>query len=242
MWESLNASIKVHLLITWDCYLFFYYKGKWKTLSDFGAVGSENAPKVFVSSNKTPSFIVSAASHLHPLSHGPTSLPSEKCTEQYKVAGSRSSLFLPELASHTAYLMSNWGAALTVRRGWRGGDTPEANVKEPFHWLFDTPVVLPVSHTSTLTFSLAFCRRVLIYIALDSPRVAATAAVLVQRPVYRSRMVTECEFWTAAGVAERGVTANPRVWIRPLSWHVLMFHVFTRMHKYQPVTASHINT
>lgn len=120
MWESLNASIKVHLLIAWDCYLFFYYKGKWKTFSDFGAVGSENAPKVFVSSNKTPSFIVSAASHLHPLSHGPTSLPSEKCTEQYKVAGSRSSLFLPELASHTAYLMSNWGAALTVRRGWGG--------------------------------------------------------------------------------------------------------------------------
>lgn len=132
MWESLNASIKVHLLITWDCYLFFYYKGKWKTLSDFGAVGSENAPKVFVSSNKTPSFIVSAASHLHPLSHGPTSLPSEKCTEQYKVAGSRSSLFLPELASHTAYLMSNWGAALTVRRGWGGGIPLRQMSRSPF--------------------------------------------------------------------------------------------------------------
>ena len=160
-------------------------------------------------------------------------LTGTKYLDQDPLFSCQSSRVIQHIWCQTEALRSQWG---------RGKNTPEANVKEPFHWLFDTPVALPVSCTNTHTFSLTLCCQVPLYIASDLPRVAA-AVVLVKQPVFRSHIVTvECEFWAEARVGERGGTADTESELDPFSWHVLMFYVFTLVHKYQPVAASHINT
>lgn len=120
--------------------------------------------------------------------------PSEKCVDQYKAAGSGSSLFLPEhTKSHDVIAVKPRLCGL--REGGAaggGGNTPEAKVKEPFHWLFENSC-RPAS---------CLCQ-VFLYITLDlpPPRVAAAAAAAaaaasLKQPVLRSHIGTECEFWT----------------------------------------------
>ncbi len=88
----------------------------------------------------------------HPPSSGPTHLPNEKCIDHYRVVGIEP-LSFPARA-HESYSMFD----VKVRRSAHsetGKNTPEANVKEPFHWLFDTPVSLPVSYMNTHTHFLS---------------------------------------------------------------------------------------
>lgn len=48
-------------------------------------------------------------------------------------------------------------------------NTPQANVKESFHWLFDTPAALPVSCMKARTLFLSLSCQVLLYIVFDDP-------------------------------------------------------------------------
>lgn len=140
-----------------------------------------------------------------PPSNSPTCLPCEKCIDQYKVLGSRPSLFLPELTSHTAYLMSNWAAALAVRQGEKYSWGKCQGALSLAVWYSCRSASQLHEHTHFFSHSLLPSPSLH---RLRSPRVAA-AVVLVKRPVFRSHIVTvECEFWAKARVGERGGTAD----------------------------------
>lgn len=200
-WLNTTNNVLAHylelLLVKANCKICFLTSNL-GTILNIWAVGWLSILKKLVKVKET-SFPPS-----HPPSNGPTCLPCEKCIDHYKVVGSRPSLFLWQLSSRTAYLMSNWGAALTVKQG---KILLRQVSRSPF---IGCLILLSLCQSAAWTHTHSFSHFSLPSPSsrcLRSPRVAASV-VLVKRPVFRSHMVTECEFWAEVRVIERGEAAN----------------------------------